>query len=216
MAATGLPLRELQAHQPDALEAAGWSEVIEEARSGLVAFDGGLLTLCLTPAMTVIDVDGALPPADLARAAATACGDAIRRLGLAGSIGIDFPTLAGKAERQAVAEALDAALGGEVYERTAVNGFGFLQLVRRRTRASLMELVQGAPAETAALALLRQAERAGGAGPRTLVAAPAVTGWLSANPALAAELSRRLGAPVALRADPALAISGGHVDVAQL
>lgn len=216
MAALGLAVRECLPHQTDALEAAGWSEVIEEARSGVIAFDGGLLTLSLTPAMTVIDVDGALPPAELARAAATACGQAIRRLGLAGSIGIDFPTVAGKAERQAIAEALDAALAPLLFERTAVNGFGFLQIVRRRSRASLPELVQGAPAETAALALLRRAERAGGAGRRTLAAAPAVIAWLEARPTLLDDLSRRLGAAVALRADPALAISAGHVDVAQL
>lgn len=201
--------RPLLAHQRDALEAAGWSEMIEEARTGIVAFDGGLLTISLTPAMTVIDVDGALPPADLAVAGARAAGEAIRRLGITGSIGIDLPTVPDKAARLAAAAALDAALPPP-FERTAVNGFGFLQVIRRRLRPSLLERLQGAPVESAALALLRQAERAG-AGGLGLVAAPGVIAWLEANPPLIAELERRIGGRAALRRDTGSAISAGHV-----
>jgi hypothetical protein len=54
--------------------------------------------MSLTPAMTLFDVDGALPPADLARAGAAAAGRAVRRLGIGGSIGIDLPTLAAKGD----------------------------------------------------------------------------------------------------------------------
>ena len=36
----------------DALEAAGWSDLLDEARSGIVAFPGGELRVALTPAMT--------------------------------------------------------------------------------------------------------------------------------------------------------------------
>lgn len=202
--------RELRAHEPDRLEAAGWSEAIEEARSGVVPFDGGTLAIALTPAMTLIDIDGALPPGELAAAGAKAAALAIRRHGIGGSIGIDFPTLKDKAARTAVAEIIDAHLS-QPFERTAVNGFGFLQIVRRRSRASMFELVQGAPVETAALALLRQAERATGAGVRELTAAPAVIDWLAVRPALTAELERRIGAAVRLNPDPARAISAGHV-----
>ena len=66
-------------------------------------------------------------------AGAAAAARAIRRLGIGGSIGIDLPTLAAQAERQAAAAALDAVLP-QPFERTAVNGFGFLQIVRRRER----------------------------------------------------------------------------------
>lgn len=207
----GRPVRELTLHGPDRLEAAGWSETIEEAATGLVPFDGGLLTISLTPAMTVIDVDGALPPAELAVAGAAAAARAVRRHGLAGSIGIDLPTVADKAVRQAAAAAIDAHLPMP-FERTAVNGFGFLQIVRRRVRPSTFELVQGDPAATAALALLRRAEREPGVGERTLVAPAGVIAWLEARPALCEELARRVGAGVRLRAEAALPISGGYVD----
>ena len=105
--------------------------------------------MSLTPAMTLFDVDGSLAPAELAIAGAAAAGRAIRRMGIAGSIGIDLPTLAGRAEQQAAAAALDAALPPP-FERTAVNGFGFLQVVRRRERPSLAGIVQGDPAGAAA------------------------------------------------------------------
>jgi hypothetical protein len=208
----GTPLRQLGAAGPDLLEAAGWSEAIDEAMSGVVPFDGGLLTISPTPAMTVIDVDGALAPPDLAVAGAAAAARAVRRLGITGSIGIDLPTVGDKAIRQRCGEAIDARLP-QPFERTAVNGFGFVQIVRPRLRASIVELVQGDPAATAALALLRRAEREPGVGGRTLVAAPGVVDWLAARPALTAALAQRIGAPVALRAAPGLAISAAHVDV---
>lgn len=208
--ATGVPVRRLPTHGPDRLEGAGWSEAIEEAATGVVAFDGGLLTLSPTPAMTVIDVDGPGAPAALAIAGAAAAAAAIRRFGLAGSIGIDLPTVGDKAVRTAAAAAIDAALPPP-FERTAVNGFGFVQIVRPRQRASILELVQGDPAATAALALLRRAEREPGAGERRLIAAPGVIGWLDAHPDLIAELARRTGGAVRLQADPALALAGGHV-----
>jgi hypothetical protein len=209
------PLREIATHGPDALEAAGWSEAIEEARTGVVAFDGGLLTISLTPAMTVIDVDGALPPAELAVRGARAAAQAIRRHGIAGSIGIDLPTVGDKAVRQAAAAAVDAELP-QPFERTAVNGFGFLQIVRRRVRPSTLELVQGAPVDTQSLVLLRRAEREPAAGVRLLVAAPAVIGWIEARSHLLAELERRSGRPVRLQEDASRSISAGYVDVRPL
>jgi len=195
---------------PDRFEEAGWSELLEQATSGEIAFPGGALRMSLTPAMTLFDVDGALAPAALAVAGAEAAGRSIRRLGIGGSIGIDLPTVAAKEQRQAAAAALDAALP-QPFERTAVNGFGFLQVVRRRERASLPELLQGDPVGAAARALLRLAERSPGAGERILHAAPAVAARIEEHAEWLEALSRRVGAPVALRAEPGLAISAGHV-----
>ena len=192
IAATPHPVRRLRAHEPDALEAAGWSEVLEEALNGEIAFPGGALRLSPTPAMTLFDVDGSGPIDALAVAAATAVAQAIVRHGIGGSIGVDFPTLGGKAARNAVAAAVDAALPLP-FERTAVNGFGFLQIVRRRSRASLPELLRADPAIAATLALLRSIERIPpGTRPR-IVVPPAVRRCLDDHPDWTAELARRTG-----------------------
>ena len=190
--ASGVPVRRVLAHQPDALEAAGWSELLDEAVSGEIVFAGGALRMTPTPAMVLFDVDGDPPLEQLAIAAARAVARAIRRHDIGGSIGIDFPTLAGKAVRQAVAEAIDAALP-RPFERTAVNGFGFLQIVRRRPRASLPELLRADPAGAAARALLRAIERTPPPVPQVHRVSPRVHARLVAHPAWIAEASRRAG-----------------------
>jgi ribonuclease G len=205
---SGLPFKTVPSIGTDVFEELGWSELLETAHHGDIAFEGGALRMSLTPTMTLFDVDGFLPPTALAIAGTRAAGLAIRRLGIAGSIGIDLPTLEFRSDRQAAANALDEVLP-QPFERTAVNGFGFLQIVRKRERASLPELVQGGPAAAAARALLRRAERSGGSGERTIVAAPAVIALIRDDWRL--ELERRIGASVALRPDVSLAISAGHV-----
>lgn len=202
--ATSLP-----AYGPDRFEPAGWSELLDEAASGEIAFPGGALRLSLTPAMTLFDVDGVLPPVELIEAGAAAAARAIRRFGIGGSIGIDLPTVPDKGVRQRAAAAVDALLP-QPFERTAVNGFGFLQIVRRRTRPSVPEIVQGDPIGAAARALLRRAQHMPGGG-LTLAAAPGVIARIEARQDWMAALTRHAGGPVALRADPGLAISAGHV-----
>lgn len=203
--------RELNFPSPnDELEEAGWSELIDEARSGIVRFEGGELRVSPTPAMTLIDVDGFLPPLQLGKAGASAAARAIVRHGIGGSIGIDLPTMGGKAGRQAIAEAVDAILP-RPFERTAVNGFGFLQIVRPRFHGSLFELAQDRAAFEARV-LLRRAARATGA--IRLAAHPAVVALLEGKSDWVQALARQAGGAVTLRADPALAISGGHVEKA--
>jgi hypothetical protein len=214
LARTGHAVRVLSPVGGDRLEEAGWSEVLDQARSGLVPFPGGLITISPTPAMTLIDVDGDLPPAELALAGTRAAVAAIRLFGIGGSIGIDLPTAGSKEVRQRCAAAIDEALP-QPFERTAVNGFGFVQIVRPRPRASLVELAQNDPAEFAALLLLRQAERTPGAGPRTLAAHPQVTAWLAARQDLLEVLKRRLGADAVLKTDPSLPLWGAHVTASQ-
>lgn len=190
------------------LDEAGWPDLIDEARSGIVRFPGGELRVALTPAMTLIDVDGRLPPAELAIAGARAAAEAIRRHGVGGSIGIDLPTVEGKASRLAAAEAVDAALPGP-FERTAVNGFGFLQIIRPRRHASFFELAADRPAFEAR-ALLRTIGREVGA--VRIVVHPAVSAVLEANSRWVEQLSRRVGGAVTLRADASIAMSAGHAE----
>ena len=195
---------------PDLLEEAGWSELLEEARTGEIAFNGGALRMSLTPAMTLFDVDGDLPAAALAEAGAAAAARAIRRFGLGGSIGVDLPTLPDRASRQAAAGVVDNLLP-QPFERTAVNGFGFLQIVRRRERPSIPEMLRDDPIGAAARALLRRAERNGGHGRLTVAAAPIVVARVEREPEWLELLRQRVGADVALQAQPELAISAGHV-----
>jgi hypothetical protein len=213
IAATDLPVRVLGAGA-DLLEEHGWSEALEQAASGIVTTPDVLLRIAVTPAMTLIDVDGTGSAAEVAIAGARAAGETIRRFGIAGSIGVDLPTLQGKEDRQAAASALDAVLP-QPFERTAVNGFGFLQIVRRRERASLIETLQGDPVQAAALALLRRAERAQGHGALILHAAPAVIARIEARPDWVEALARRVGVTIGLQPDPGLAISASHASRAQ-
>lgn len=192
IAASGCPVRRLHAHEPDLLEAAGWSEVLDEALTGDIAFPGGMLRLSVTPAMTLFDADGDPPLGALAVAAAAAVAGAIVRHGIGGSIGIDFPTLADRAERQAIAGALDAVLP-KPFERTAVNGFSFLQIVRPRVRASLPELLLAHGAGAEARAALRAAERLPPPGPHTHILSRRAHRWLAARPDLLEALARRSG-----------------------
>ncbi len=195
-------------HGPDLFELAGWSELLTEAATGEIAFPGGALRMSLTPAMTLFDVDGILPPPELAERGAAAAARAIRRLRIGGSIGIDLPTVPDKAARLRAAAAVDAILP-QPFERTAVNGFGFLQIVRRRTRPSLPEIMATNPAGAAARALLRRAERS--IGPVTLTAAAPVIMQIEANPDWRDALARRTGGAVALQPETGLSIWAGHV-----
>jgi hypothetical protein len=159
--------------------------------------------------MTLIDVDGMLPTEPLAISAAHAAAQAILRLGIGGSIGIDFPTLRGKAARTSIDATIDANLP-KPFERTSVNGFGFLQIVRPRRHASLVELAQDR-ASFEARALLRRVafEPPGG---KRLVAHPAVAKVIEGHEGWIDKIARQLGGTIELRADAALPMSGGYAE----
>lgn len=210
-AVRGAPPLEASPAGRDELGAAGWDELIDQARTGIVRFAGGELRVSATPAMTLIDVDGFLDAQELAVVGAIEAAKAVGRLDIGGSIGIDLPTTGSKSARQAAAAAIDAHLP-QPFERTAVNGFGFVQIVRPRTRASLVELAQDrAPFEARALLRGSAFESAGA---KRLVANPAVIAVLESHPAWLEALSRQVGGAICLRADATLPMSGGYAEKA--
>ncbi|AIT78714.1 hypothetical protein [Novosphingobium pentaromativorans] len=184
-----------------------WPEIVSEALDGVMAFDGGSIVVSPTPAMTLIDIDGALPPRLLALAAIPAIAAAIGQFDLAGSIGIDFPSLERKDDRRAVDEALGAALDRWPHQRTAMNGFGFVQLVARLERPSILQHVRQEPFAAAARLLLRRAESVRDPGVLLLKAHPQVCAAIA--PAWQEELQRRTGRRIRIEADSNLALGGG-------
>ena len=196
-----LPVRQVRIEGADFADH-GWDELAEQAQSSEIAFAGGNLTISPTPAMTLIDVDGYGAPAALALAAVSAIAASLRRLDLGGAVGIDFPSLAEKRERQAVDAALGEALEGWRGERTAMNGFGFVQLVSRLERPSLVARYARRN-EAQARILLRQGERVGEPGTLLLTAPPAVR--RAVLPDWQDELVRRTGRRIVWREDATLA-----------
>jgi len=191
-----------------------WEDVWHAASSASLDFPGGEILVSVTPAMTVIDVDGIGSARDVALAAVPAIARALRWFDLGGNIGIDFPTLAAKAGRRLVDEALDTALADWPHERTAMNGFGFVQLVARLERPSLLHRFATARLGASARMALRHAELAaeGGTGRAVL---------LTVHPALKVklkgdwidELARRTGREVRIATDPGLAIEAAHAQL---
>jgi len=191
-----------------------WEDVWHAASSASLDFPGGEVLVSITPAMTVIDIDGIGTPRDVAVAAIPAIARALTWFDLGGNIGIDFPTLAAKPDRRAVDEALEAALADWPHERTAMNGFGFVQLVARLEGPSLLHRFATARLGAAARMALRRAEwAADDSAGRTLLLTvhPALKAKL--KDAWLAELARRTGREVRIATDPGLAIEAAHAQL---
>ena len=189
-----------------------WEDVWHSASTGVVEFAGGEILCSVTPAMTVIDIDGDLPPRELALAAIHAIALSLKVNDLGGNIGIDFPTIEAKADRKAVDAALGEALGDWPHERTSMNGFGFVQLVARLEGPSLLHRFAASRTGMCARYAVRVAEQAGGSGPvLELRVHPALKAKL--KPAWVEELARRSGKQVRIETDPGLALEAPSAQV---
>ena len=195
----------------DALGDVGWADLLDEARTGIVDFAGGELRI-QSDAGDDPDRRRRLSAARRARAVrgARAAARAIRRLDIGGSIGIDLPTVRQQG-RAAGGRRGDRRHLPQPFERTAVNGFGFVQIVRPRRRASLVELAQDRAAFEARALLRRAAVRAG----------RARSGWSRirrslrcSKPAAAGSSSSpgRSAAPSTCGPTPRFAMSAGYAE----
>ncbi|MFZ9395713.1 MAG: ribonuclease [Erythrobacter sp.] len=183
-----------------------WDELWADAARQQVDFHGGALLFAETPAMTLIDVDGGPDKAIWFNALPTLV-QALRRFDLGGNIGVDFPTLHDRNDRKALDARLEECLQGWPHERTAMNGFGFVQIVARLERPSLLHRIARDRAGAAARLLLRRAEGTPFPGAILLTAHPAVTARLT--PDWIEELARRTGRPIRVEPDANLALDAG-------
>ncbi|WP_073975982.1 ribonuclease E/G [Erythrobacter donghaensis] len=191
-----------------------WEEVWHAASARSLDVPNGEILVSVTPAMTVIDIDGVGAPRDVALAAVPAIARALALFDLGGNIGIDFPTLQTKEDRRAVDAALDAELADWPHERTAMNGFGFVQLVARLEGPSLLHRFATARLGMAARMALRRGEVAADVGAGSVLElrvhaaleAKLKQPWLD-------ELARRTGREVRIVADPALAIEAANAQL---
>lgn len=187
-----------------------WDDAFEQAALGHYPFGTGALQLMPTPAFVAVDVDGPGPGLSLAVPALKALAKLIRLWGLGGGIVIDLPASADKAARTAAGEAFDAAMHGQNFERTAINGFGLMQIVRPRPGPSVLERARLDRAGTEAIEVLNRALAEPGTQPLRLKARSPVIRWLQARPHLLAELGQRRRRPIDLAVDPLLEAS--HVE----
>lgn len=206
IAATGADVRQVRR-----FPGGDWDELIGEALAGETRFSGGTLWLAPTPALTAVDIDGEMPPFQLGKAAVPALADVLRRFDIGGSVVVDFPTLDAKAERRAVDDLLAEALSGWPHERTAMNGFGLVQIVARAQRPSLLQRASWQRGGFVARRLLRRAEMLEGPGIMELSVAPALRGVIS--PAQIAQLERRAGKRVRIVEVATLAFDAPHAQL---
>lgn len=144
-------------HEGDMFAQHGWYELTDQAQQGVHHFTDGRLIIDEVAAMTVMDVDGDGNRLALAKNAAKAAAEVILLYDLQAMVGIDFPALDTKNDRSIVAQIFDAAMDRPC-ERTAINGFGFMQIVMKQRRPSVMAVLARDEMANIALEVLRSAE----------------------------------------------------------
>jgi hypothetical protein len=176
-----------------------------------------------TKAGMVFDIDGVGEPMAINLAAAKEIARLLRLYQVGAMVMIDFVAVDSKANRIEIAEAFDAAAARDPrpFERSAVNGYGLMQVVRARPRPSVLDQLFGtriaSPSdETQAISLLREAAISSGFGPRIITARPEITMLLTTRKwkTLTQQCERVTGARLEIIADEN-ASGYGYVHVAQ-
>lgn len=153
--ASGIQVTKCLPHQGDLFD--GWYDVYEQAQQGVYDFSGGRLIIDLNAAMTMIDIDGDDDAFILSQNAAKACAHVIDLFDIQGAVGIDFPAMEKKDHRHKVTECFDAAML-QPCERTAINGFGFMQIIMKSRKPSIIAILNHHKIANIALDALRRAE----------------------------------------------------------
>lgn len=176
-----------------------------------------------TKAGLVFDIDGIGDAFAINLVAATEIARLLRLYQVGAMVLIDFVSMESKAQRTQIAEAFDAAsvLDPRSFERTAINGYGMMQVVRARPRPSVLDQLFGTRIaalsdETQAYWLLRAVAQSSGFGARTVATRPEVATLLQSErwATWRAQAVRLAGADMQVVADEKAA-GYGHVHVAQ-
>ena len=176
-----------------------------------------------TKAGLLFDIDGVGDAFAINRIAATEIARLLRLYQVGAMVIIDFVSMESKAHRTQIAEAFDAASLADPrpFERTAINGYGMMQVVRARPRPSVLDQLFGTRIaalsdETQAYWLLRTVAQSSGFGVRTVTARPEVAALLDCESwaAWRGQAARLAGADMVVVADEK-ATGYGHVHVAQ-
>jgi len=176
-----------------------------------------------TKAGLVFDIDGIGDAFAINMVAATEIARLLRLYQVGAMVLIDFVSMESKTQRTQVAEAFDVASLADPrpFERTAINGYGMMQVVRARPRPSILDHLFGTRIaalsdETQAYWLLRAVAESRGFGVRSVTARPEVATLLQSDrwSAWRAAAVRLAGADMVVVADEK--VTGyGHVHVAQ-
>jgi hypothetical protein len=176
-----------------------------------------------TKAGLVFDIDGIGDAFAINMVAAREVARLLRLYQVGAMVLIDFVSMESKAQRTQIAEAFDAAsvLDPRPFERTAINGYGMMQVVRARPRPSVLDQLFGTRIaalsdETQAYWLLRTVAQSSGFGARTVTIRPEVATLLQSQrwATWRAQAVRLAGADLQVVADEKAA-GYGHVHVAQ-
>jgi hypothetical protein len=176
-----------------------------------------------TKAGLVFDVDGIGNAFDINQVAAAEIARVLRLYQVGAMVMIDFVSMEAKAQRTQIAEIFDAAARSDArpFERTAINGYGMMQVVRARPRPSVLDHLFGTRIaalsdQTQAYWLLRAVAQSSGFGARTVTARPGVAALLESQKwaGWRAQAMRAAGADMLVVADEKAA-GYGQVHVAQ-